>query len=60
MGAALQGAKGMLTPGWRAAPASIARASGSFSSAAIQVDIASVSGDQGHACSMHSRLNAWS
>lgn len=42
----------MLTPGWRAEPASIASASASFSSAAIQVDIASVSGDQGHACGM--------
>lgn len=48
----MQGAEGLLTPGCRAAPASIASASGSFSSAAIQVDIASVSGDQGHACSM--------
>lgn len=28
----------------------MARASGSFSSAAIQVDIARVSGDHGHAC----------
>lgn len=41
-----------LTPcrGERAAPASMASASGSFSSAAIQVDIASVSGDHGHDC----------